>query len=323
MEPNPIRATALFINMGGPKRLGDVARFMFNLFNDPHIINLPQPLRSLIACSVCAGRLKSVRKNYQAIGGSSPIFCWTELQAKKTIGKLTARFPHLTYRLAYSYADPFIKSMIGELARDEPERIVVVPLYPYYSIATLGSMYSDIEQARRTYGLADKLKIVPPYYDDDLYIEGTVRLLRDALAKMDKTQSFRVIFTAHSLPVSSIIKKGDPYRQQVESTVPRILERVPLEHVVLAFQSKIGPVEWMGPSTIDTVRQTGRLGYKQVLVMPLGFTCDHIETLDELDIGLAQTAREAGIETFVRGPVFNDHDLFIELLAKYVTAGLS
>jgi len=321
--PSDSRIAALFINMGGPRALADVYGFMHNLFNDVHIIDMSQPLRTLIAHMICVARVPSVKKNYADIGNESPIFCWTEQQGDLAVKQLTKIYSNISFHQGYSYAAPFIQSAIDELAAANYAKIVIVPLYPYFSIATLGSMYSDIETARRKNQLGDKLLIVPPFCEKPLYLQGTVELLKEALTQIDPSQPFRVVFTAHSLPVSSIVVKGDPYRQQVERTYKAILKQVKIEQSTLAFQSKIGPVEWMGPSTVKTVEETGQSGFKQIIVMPLGFTCDHIETLHELDIELKEIAHESGIETFVRGKVFNDHPLFIELLAECIEESLA
>lgn len=296
---------------------------MYKLFNDAQIINMKQPFRSIVSRMICMARVSNVKKNYAFLGGCSPIFKWTEQQGKKTIERLSEKYPNLQPRFGYSYASPNISDAIGELAGQGFEKIVVVPLYPYYSIATLGSMYSDIEKARQKYQLGERIKIAPPYFDHDLYHDGTIRLLLKALAKVDKNKPYRVIFTAHSLPESSVIKKGDPYRQQVERSYRRIVKEVVMADVTLAFQSKIGPIDWMRPSTIEAVGKAGRDGLKQIVVMPLGFTCDHIETLHELDVELAEIAHEGGIETFIRGEVFNDADDFILVLANCIDEALS
>ena len=313
---------ALFINMGGPRCVEDVGRFMHNLFNDAHILSMKQPLRSFVASMICLARVSGVKKNYAEIGSGSPIFKWTELQGKKTVEQLRTTYPNMQVAFGYSYASPFIGEAIGQLAQQKVDETVVVPLYPYYSIATLGSMYSGIEKARLQYHLGHRIKIVGPYFDHDKYHAGTVKLLQDALAQVDSNEPFRVIFSAHSLPESFILKKGDPYRQQVQSSYKRLLRDVPLADATLAFQSKIGPVAWMRPSTIESVEKAGKDGIKQVVVMPLGFTCDHIETLHELDVELAELAKESGVQRYVRGKVFNDHSDFIDVLAECIDEAL-
>ena len=147
----------LFINMGGPRSVNDVGRFMYNLFNDVHIVDISQPFRSLIARMICMARVGNVKKSYQQIGGKSPIFKWTQSQADKTALQLRGKYPNIFCTDGYSYTRPFIDEAIGQLLNNNPDQIIVVPLYPYYSLATLGGMYSDIEKARLKYGLNDIL----------------------------------------------------------------------------------------------------------------------------------------------------------------------
>jgi ferrochelatase len=158
---------------------------------------------------------------------------------------------------------------------------------------------------------------MPPFYEHRGYIDSSVKLLKKGMENIDTSQPYHVIFTAHALP-QKLIENGDPYGMQVSQTVYLILRRFPLENYTISFQSKIGPVKWMQPSTIGAVQEVARQGIKQVLVMPIGFVCDHIETLYELDIELAGIARKAGLETFVRADVFNDDEDFIEFMASYI-----
>jgi ferrochelatase len=305
----------ILINMGGPENLDEASSFMRKLFSDPHIMAIPWPFRAIVARLITLSRISSVKKHYQQIGGGSPLKKWTQIQAEFLKAELSKKHANISVTEAYSYSRPMIVDAIESL--QDYDTIIAVPLYPHYSFATMGSIFSDIEKARNRYGLANKLKITPPFYKDPLYIETTVRLLHNALQKIDSKAPYRVIFTAHALP-QSFIAKGDPYRLQVERTVQFILKSHPLSDWALSFQSKIGPVKWMKPSTIETVRKAGNDGIKQLAVMPIGFVCDHIETLYELDIELAAIAKASGIEKFIRGEVFNTDDTFIHLLASLV-----
>jgi ferrochelatase len=311
------RTAVILINMGGPRGLDKVRPFMFNLFNDRHIMDMPQPVRAFVAQMIVAIRTPNVKHHYSLIGGGSPLMQWTECQASLVEEGLKEQSPRLTAQFAYSYIEPSVATAMAAALESGAERIIAVPLYPYYSISTLGSIYTDLEKARGKYKLGDNLKIIRPFYDDPLFIEGIIESLQGALRQIDLSRPFYVQFSAHALP-QSFIAKGDPYRMQVERTVAVLLERFPVENHTLSFQSKIGPVAWMKPSTIETVQRLGREGVKQLVVMPLGFVCDHIETLYELDIELAGIARKAGIEKFARGGVFNDHPKFISLLKSLI-----
>ena len=312
-----LRIGVLLINMGGPENLGEVRGFIRNLFLDPHIIEKSKLFRKFLAFIISTFRSKKEKKHYQAIGGGSPLKQWTSLQAEKTGKKLSERKNNMVFRTAYSYSEPHIGEALAELSTMNLDRILAFPLYPQYSKATLGSIYSDLAEANRMLKLSGNLITLPPFYEHRGYIESSVDMLERALMKIDTSKPYHVIFTAHALP-QKLIEQGDPYGMHVSRTVYLILRRFPVENYTIAFQSKIGPVKWMQPSTIETVQEVARQGIKQLLVMPIGFVCDHIETLYELDIELAGIAKKAGVETFVRANVFNDDDSFIEFMANYI-----
>ncbi len=312
-----MKKAALIINMGGPAELREVPQFMYNLFNDSHIMGTPQPFRSVSARIITAFRIRNIRKHYALIGGGSPLRKWTSRQAELVSARLQDKFSGLTVKEAYSYSPPSIKTGISELVQSGVDTIVALPLYPHYATATLGSIYSELEEARKEFDLGNRLRITRPFFDDPDYIALSAEFLKEALTKIDPRKPYHVVFSAHALP-QSFIDKGDPYRQQVERTVELVLKQVPLEEYSLSFQSKIGPVAWMRPSTIETVKGIGHRDIRQVIIMPVGFVCDHIETLYELDIELAAYAREAGFEKFIRAAVPNDHGTFVEMLASHI-----
>jgi protoporphyrin/coproporphyrin ferrochelatase len=307
--------------MGGPAKLNEVSQFMYNLFNDPHIMGMPRPFRSLLARIITIFRIRNIRKHYALIGGGSPLRKWTVRQAELVSARLQSRFPGLMVKEAYSYSPPSITTAILELVQSDVYGIIALPLYPHYATATLGSIYSDLEEARKKFELGNCLRITHPFFDNPGYIALCSEFLKEALAKIDVSKPYHVIFSAHALP-QSFIDKGDPYRQQVERTVELILKQVPLEGYSLSFQSKIGPVTWMKPSTIETVKEIGHRNIRQVIIMPIGFVCDHIETLYELDIELAGYAKDADIEKFIRAAVPNDHEAFIEMLASLIAEAM-
>jgi len=321
-QVNNIRVCVLLANMGGPESADEVRPFIKSLFNDPCIMQIPGPIRWLVSTMLSTFRAPNVRRHYAHIGGKSPLKELTQIQAEKTRQQLKSQYPNIAVRPVYSYSRPRIGEAVQQALADGYEKLVVLPMYPQYSRATRGSIDHDLKLAMKKTGARDKIEIIEPYYDHPLYIKATTELLTEDLPNIDPRQPFRVIFTAHALP-QSYIDGGDPYREQIEKTIALVLKQVPLENWVLSFQSKVGPVKWMQPSTIDTVRETASLGFKQVLIIPIGFVCDHLETLYELDIELAEIAREAGIEKFVRGAVFNDHDVFIDLLTSCIRKALS
>lgn len=303
--------------MGGPEKPGEVRRFLSNLFNDRHILNIPQPIRFLISRMISYSRARTAIEHYNEIGGGSPLKRLTSDQAEKLHDALKSKGFDVSVRTGYSYINPFIRETVASYKEDPPEKIIAVPLYPQNSITTYGSIADDFTDAAEKQGLANRLTIVPPYYDHEIHTGAGAELLKKALAESEPGKKTRVIFTAHALP-QSIIDKGDPYRAQIEKTVSLLLEKVPVDDYVLSFQSKIGPVKWMKPSTVKTVQKAGRERIEQLVVVPIGFTCDHVETLHELDIELKELAHESGIKKFIRAGVFNSHPLFIELLSELV-----
>jgi ferrochelatase len=312
-----MRSAAVFINMGGPESLDEVKGFIRDLFLDPHITGAPKLVRQILAGLISVIRSPGIRKHYNAIGGKSPLKKWTLLQAQKTCDLLAKKIYDLKFYTAFSYSSPRIDDIFYLLSNQNYDRIVVVPLYPQFSDATLGSIYDDLACAKKKYNLNKKLITLPPFYEEEGYIQASLNLLKKALEKIDQDMPFHVVFTAHALPESNI-KKGDPYGMQIDRTVYLILQKLPLENYTISFQSKVGPVKWMQPSTKDTVRKLASEGVKQVVVMPVGFVCDHLETLYELDIELAEIAFDSSIDTFIRADVFNDSDDFIRFLAEYI-----
>lgn len=316
-----MKTAVIFINMGGPENLSEVRGFIRNLFRDSHIISLPTILRFTIAEIISGARAPKVRQHYELIGGGSPLKKWTKLQAQKTSEKLNDKYPETTFFTAYSYSHPKIDEIFEIISKADYDRIIAMPLYPQYSDATLGSIYADLARANKRHNPGAKLTTLPPFYEEAGYINASIESLSRAMTKINRDKSWQVVFTAHALP-QSLIDKGDPYGLQVDKTIYQILQKYPLENYSISFQSKIGPVKWMQPSTIDTVKRLGQEGIEQVVVVPIGFVCDHIETLYELDIELTEIAKDAGIRKFIRADAFNDGDLFIAFLAKYLEQDL-
>ena len=320
-----MKIAAILINMGGPADPAGVRPFLYRLFSDRHVMDMPQPIRGFLALMISTFRAPKAKKRYAQIGGrqdstltsGSPLMKWTGLQAQKTERILKEKYPQASVGVAYSYIEPSIVSTVARFVRGGFDKIIALPLYPHYSFSTLGSIFGDIERARKKYHLGKRLIICAPFYKDERYITISGDLLREALDKIDRTKPYKIVLTAHALPESFILK-GDPYKLQVEKNAKLLAGRAGIDDYILAFQSKVGPVNWIEPSTVQTIRELGKSGVKQVIVAPLGFVCDNIETLHELDIELREIADEAGIETFLRAPVFNDRDSFASFLAEYI-----
>jgi ferrochelatase len=313
---------AILINMGGPENQDGVRPFLFRLFSDRHVMDIPQPLRAVMALMISAFRAQKVKRRYQQIGGGSPLMKWTALQARGAEKYLREKYSQARVGVAYSYVQPSIENVIAKFASEGFERIVALPLYPHYSFSTLGSIFGELEKARKKYSLGDRLIICAPFYKDERYIGFSASLLTEALRKIDPAKPYKIVFSAHSLPESFILN-GDPYKLQVARNAMLLASKAGIGDYILSFQSKVGPVEWIKPSTVETIRDLGHLGIKQVVVAPIGFVSDNIETLHELDIELAEIAHRSGIECFIRAGVFNDDDGFARFLADYITEAIS
>lgn len=311
------KIAVVLINMGGPESESEIKPFIRDLLNDPFVNGMPGVLRSLLSWMISTTRAPKVAEHYRMIGGKSPLKDWTRQQAEKTRTLLKDDFNQIDTFDAYSYSYPGIVERMTEIANDDYDRIVAIPMYPQFARSTLGSVYNDLAQASKKLNLKGKLVTIPPFYNRGEYIDAKVTRLRKAMNQINTEKPYHVLFSAHALPESHIAK-GDPYGQQINQTVIDVLEKYPLDNYTVCFQSKIGPVKWMQPATINSVKQVASEGVKQVVVMPVGFVCDHLETSYELDIELKEIAVETGIETFVRAEVFNDDDDFISLIGKMV-----
>lgn len=309
------KTAVLLLQMGGPDSLDGVEPFLINLFSDRDIVRLgPAFLQPLIARWIARRRAPKVEAQYEKIGGRSPIGELTSAQARaleETLGDGFSCFP------AMRYSRPSTIDALAAVKKAGISRLVALPLYPQYSRATTGSSYNEL---RRVLGLSRvtfDVTGIESYYDHPRYIEALVQMVEKGLAGFSDREAVRLLFSAHSLPVS-FIEGGDPYLSQVEDTVRLVAGRFPRLGYQLAFQSKAGPVKWLEPSTEDAIGRLADDGCRNLLVVPVSFVCDHFETLFEIDITYAELAREKGIEQFRRSPSLNTSPLFIDCLADLV-----
>jgi ferrochelatase len=306
----------LLLNMGGPWTLDEVGPFLRRLFSDTEVIRLPAG--RVLAPVLVRARLPRVRRLYASIGGGSPQRDWTERQAEAMVKELDATCPatapHRAYQ-AFRYASPGSAEAIAAMRADGVRRVVVFPLYPHYSCATTGSSLSDLWRAAGVRADEFEWSLIDRWPTHPAYVDALAQTLREGLDGFGDTTP--VLFSAHSLP-SRTVSRGDPYPQEVAATVQAVMERLAVPNpYLLSFQSKVGPVTWQGPDTVAMVEGLAARGHRRVLVVPVSFTCDHIETLSELDIELAATARRAGIE-MRRAPALNDRPEFTQAMAQIV-----
>jgi ferrochelatase len=311
-----MRRAIILFNLGGPDSPEAVQPFLFNLFNDPAIITLPNPLRWLIAKLIARRRASVAREIYAKIGGRSPLRENTEAQAQALEAALGEG--HRCF-VAMRYWRPFVGETVRAVQDWAPEEIVLLPLYPQFSSTTTASSLKSWSDAARRSGLDVPTRTICCYPRESGFVAALAKLIRAARSEVAGVRH-RVLFSAHGLP-EKIVAAGDPYRWQVEATVARLLERLaaPDLHWVICYQSRVGPLAWIGPSTDSEIARAGKDGVAAVVV-PVAFVSEHSETLVELDIEYRHLAEKAGVPRYVRAATVGTAPDFIAGLAELVRA---
>ncbi len=323
-----MKTSILLLNLGGPETLDEVRPFLFRLFRDPDIIPLPRWLRWLswpIAWLIAKFRAPKSREAYAAIGGGSPLRRTNDAVAAKLIDRLRSDDIAGEISVAMRYWHPLTDAALDPLQHAGTERLVVVPMYPQYSTTTTMSSYRVLhrELGKRS-GWRPQLVPVLSYADDPGYLDCVRRRLKSELERVPGGVSgLTVLFSAHSIPTDRVREDGDPYPAEIEAMVATLSADLPDGvQSVLAYQSKVGPVEWVGPAVPDVIAQLAADGCRAIVVVPVSFVSEHVETLEEIDIEYAHLAKELGIEWFSRVPTVNADDDFIEFLDSLVRRAL-
>lgn len=316
----------LLLNLGGPEKLADVRPFLYNLFSDPDIIRLPlRFLQKPLAWLIASRRHKKSSGYYAQIGGGSPLRRITTEQAAALEAELHNRDLAARVYVAMRYWHPFTEEALAEIERDGVTQLVILPLYPQFSISTTGSSLNRFNEL--TGGLGNnglQTSAICTWQNDADYINAVAAAVAEELEKLPAADAARthILFSAHSVPVS-YIAAGDPYLAYTEESVRLVMERLDNRHPhSLAFQSKVGPVKWLEPSTDSAIRQLASEGVEQLLLVPISFVSEHIETLYELDILYRDVAKEVGIAHYARVPALNCRADFIAALANLVETAL-
>jgi ferrochelatase len=316
-----MKTGVLLFNLGGPEKLGDVKPFLYRLFSDPEIIHIKfSPLRKLVAYSIATLRRKTSEGYYRQIGGGSPLRRLTEEQARSLQDEFKRRGGNFETFVGMCTWHPFFYEAIEEIKKASIDRLVILPLFPHYSVTTTGSGFSVLRELIEKDPALKKLDVrwVRSWQVHPTYIESFALGIERELAKFANPQKVHLLFSAHSIP-ESYVRKGDPYLEQTKQSVERIMDRLGRNNSYqLSFQSKIGPVKWLEPFTNDVIMQLGKEGRHDVLVAPISFVSEHIETLYELDILYKKVAAEAGVTNFRRVPALNSDPTFIRALAEIV-----
>ncbi len=309
------KTAVLLLQMGGPDSLDAVEPFLLNLFSDRDIIRLgPAFLQPFIARRIARKRAPMAELQYERIGGKSPIRELTEAQARALEARLGNGFRCFT---AMRYWRPSTIEALAAVKRENTSRIIALPLYPHFSRATTGSSINEMKRVLGESGVSFEFSHIDCFYNDHLYIGALAEKIEEALAMFPDRRAARILFSAHSLP-QSFVDAGDPYLSQVKETVKLVMESFRDMEFGLAFQSRSGPVKWLEPDTREAIRELASKGCRNLLVVPVSFVSDHIETLYEIDVQYAELARSLGIVNFHRAPSLNTSPTFIECLADLV-----
>lgn len=305
----------LLLNLGGPRNLKEVRPFLYHLFSDPAIlVGVPSPLRQLIAYSIALLKGHSSIKNYQALGGSSPIHHWTTLQAESLERVLNAGEKGVfKVVVGMRIGTPSIASALTELHAWGATQIIFLPLFPQFSTTTTLSCFKEADRVLKKLKWDPQIFKINSFEDHPLYISLLRRTIEESLETSGPDTY--LVYSAHSLPIS-IVKRGDPYPLHVDKTVRALSKALVNSKAAptLAFQSRNGRLPWLEPYLEDEIERLAREGVKKIVAVPISFVSDHIETLWELDIFYTDIAKKLGFSYFARTKAFNDDPRFVEVL---------
>ncbi|MFO0212263.1 MAG: ferrochelatase, partial [Pseudanabaena sp.] len=308
----------------------DVYLFLYNLFADPEIIRLPIPfLQKPIASLIAASRAPISQENYRLIGGGSPLRQITEEQGENIENVLQRNGIEAKVYVGMRYWHPYTTEAIAKIKEDGITRLVVLPLYPQYSISTSGSSLKQLDDLWENDPALQAIEriTIQSWYDRTGYIRAMNELIDAKLQKFGDPEDVHIFFSAHGVPVRYVTEYNDPYQSEMENCVDGIMKALRRDYHrynahTLAYQSRVGPVEWLQPYTEEAIHNLAKRGIKNLLVVPISFVSEHIETLQEIDIEYREVAEESGIHNFDRVPALNSHPVFINDLAELIMESL-
>ncbi len=325
------RVGVLLMNLGGPERIKDVGPFLYNLFSDSEIIRIPIPLlQKPLAWFISSLRSSKSQRAYEAIGGGSPLRRITEQQARDLQSELRKRGIDATSYVAMRYWHPFTESAVEDIKADRINDVIVLPLYPHFSISTSGSSFRELRRLRELDKDFQKLSIkcIRSWFDNPGYINSMAELIEKEILNCDQPDNVHICFTAHGVPISYVEEAGDPYKQEIEDCSLLIIDKIERSlgfsnSYTLSYQSRVGPEEWLQPYTEDVLESLGKKGLKELVIVPISFVSEHIETLQEIDIEYKEIALKYGIEKFRRVKALDTYPPFINGLADLVCSCLT
>jgi len=312
-----MKKAIILFNLGGPDKLENVEPFLFNLFNDPAILDLPTFLRYPLAKLISNRRAPVAKKIYAELGGSSPILKLTREQSDALEIKLNQTQEEDEYKcfIIMRCWNPRAKDVIKDVQLYGPDEVVLMPLYPQYSAATSGSSIKEWKDVCRKNNYHVKTSTICCYPTDQNFINAHTK---EIIKKIKDLKNFKLIFSAHGLPEKNI-KKGDPYQWQVEQSVKKIVENLDDENLdwILSYQSRVGPLKWIGPSTETIIIENSKIG-KHIVLVPIAFVSEHSETLVELDIEYKEIADANGCKNYTRVPALGINEDFIKAMSELI-----
>jgi len=313
----------VLLNLGGPDSLEAVEPFLFNLFNDPDIINFPLSFlfRTRLAKLISSKRHPRIQEQYKQIGGKSPLKEFTLGQGRLLEEKLNEKFPARVFA-AMRYWKPSTEETLDALEKEGITRVILLPLYPQFSVATTESSVKEWKKQLDARGNRGGIEwsLIEHYYDFPPYIDAFVERINQGLDKFpaDKRAAVHILFSAHGTPMK-LVKQGDPYSAHIKKTVESVIEQGGFKQPSsLCYQSKVGPQKWLTPSTPVTIEELAKKGEKLMLAVPIAFASDHLETLYEVGIEFKHLAKQAGVEQFEVTEGLNYSEKFIDALAQLV-----
>ncbi len=312
-----LKTAVVLFNLGGPDSLESVEPFLYNLFCDPDIFKLPFG-QKLFAKIISSRRSPKVVEEYKLIGGKSPLNEWTELQRSMLEDSLRKNNYDVDVHSAMRYWKPLTQETVIKVENGKYNKIILLPLYPHYSITTTGSSFH--EWKRHYTHDTSKLVYVESYQTNEKYVAAINERIDDSLLKFPEEvrKDVQLVFSAHGTPVS-LVKNGDPYSHQIKETMNAVMTARNNSHEYhLCFQSKVGPMKWLEPATAKMIEELASQNKKNLLIIPVSFVSDHVETLFELNIEYRHVAERVGIENYVVMTGLNDSKLFVDALKNIV-----
>ena len=292
-----------------------VEPFLFNLFSDHDIFKIPFG-QEIFARLIARTRTPKTKNIYKRIGGKSPLNHWTAVQRHMLQAELKKEVPDIEVFTAMRYWHPMIKGVVENMAMHHFDRIVLLPLYPHYSMTTTGSSFNEWKRVYK--GDATRLIYINDYCDNNLYISAINRRIDESILSFPEhtRDHIQLVFSAHGTPLS-LVKKGDPYSSQIKKTIDRVMKARQFSHNHhLCFQSKVGPLKWLKPSTAEMIEKLGLESKKHLLIIPISFVSDHVETIYELEIQYRRNAENSNIENYRVMQGLNDSTTFIDALKE-------